>query len=77
MALPVALYPNFPFDEPQLRAYYELLKDLDSKEQLFNALKKVVKQSAFFPTVALILTEAKGTPIPPRCKRVFKGRSRP
>lgn len=64
MALPVALYPNFPFQKPQLLAYYELLKDLDSKEQLLSALKRTVKTSNFFPTVALIMEQAKGTPTP-------------
>lgn len=65
MALPVALYPNFPFQEPQLLAYWELLKDLDSKEQLFSAIKESVKGSTFFPTVASIIEHARGTRIPP------------
>lgn len=64
MALPVALYPSFPFQEPQLLAYYELLKDLDSKEQLFSAIKEAVKTSAFFPSVAAIREYAKGTRVP-------------
>lgn len=66
MALPVALYPSFPFQRPQLLAYYELLKNLDSKEQLFSAIKEVVKISSFFPTVALIMDHSKGTRIPER-----------
>lgn len=55
MTLPVALFPSFPFQHPQLLAYYELLKNVDSKEQLFSALAEVIKTSTFFPTVAAIL----------------------
>jgi len=57
MALPVALFPSFPFQHPQLLAYYELLKDVDSKQDLFEALKRVIQDSPFFPTVAAIRDE--------------------
>ena len=65
MALAVAVYPNHQFERPQLAAYWELLRDLDiSKADLFNAIKKVIQTSSFFPTVAQIREAAKPTSTP-------------
>ena len=58
MAMPVAAYPLFPFERPQLLAYYELLRDLPcDKTDLFEAVKECLRISHFFPTVALIREE--------------------
>jgi hypothetical protein len=53
LALPIALYPSFPFGRPQIVAYYEMFKDADiSKEDLLAAVKSAVKDSTYFPSVA-------------------------
>ena len=66
MALPVALFPSFRFERPQLEVYYELLRDLDiTKQELFEAMKKTLQTSDFFPTVAQIRSQFIQTPTPP------------
>jgi hypothetical protein len=53
LALPIALYPSFPFGRPQIVAYYEMFKDADiTKEDLLAAVKSAVKDSTYFPSVA-------------------------
>lgn len=69
LALPIALYPSFPFGRPQIVAYYEMFKDADiTKQELLEAVKGAVKESTYFPTVAGIYAfiDKHGTPIPPR-----------
>ena len=69
LALPIALYPSYPFGRPQMVAYYEMFKDIDTnKTDLLQAVKQAVRDSAYFPTVAGILTHLQKdeTPIPPR-----------
>lgn len=58
MALAVAVFPQFPLERSLIDGYWELLRDLEcDKEDLFNALKTVLKTSSWFPTVALIREE--------------------
>lgn len=53
LALPIALYPSFPFGRPQIVAYYEMFKDADiSKQDLQEAIRGAVKDSTYFPSVA-------------------------
>lgn len=53
LALPIALYPSYPFGRPQIVAYYEMFKDADiSKNDLLAAVKSAVKESTYFPSVA-------------------------
>lgn len=69
LALPIALYPSFPFGRPQIVAYYEMLKDADvTKQELLEAIKGAVKDSTYFPTVAgiYIYINRKPTPQPPQ-----------
>ena len=43
LALPIALYPSFPFGRPQIVAYYEMFKDADiSKQDLQEAIRGAV-----------------------------------
>lgn len=65
LSLAVALYPSFPFGEPQLSAYYEMFKDRPiSKPEFLNALKSALRESSYFPSVALINDALKKTPQP-------------
>ena len=68
LALPIALYPSFPFGRPQIVAYYEMFKDADiTKDDLLAAVKGAVKDSTYFPSVAgiyAVLDKTK-TPQPP------------
>lgn len=69
LALPIALYPSFPFGRPQIMAYYEMLKDEDvTKDEMLAAIKGAVKDSTYFPTVAGIcaILQKKPTPQPPK-----------
>ena len=53
LALPIALYPSYPFGRPQIVAYYEMFKDADiTKADLLAAVKGAVKDSTYFPSVA-------------------------
>jgi hypothetical protein len=68
LALPIALYPSFPFGRPQIVAYYEMFKDADiTKEELLAAVKSAVKDSTYFPSVAGIygFLDKPKTPQPP------------
>lgn len=68
LALPIALYPSFPFGRPQIVAYYEMFKDADiSKNDLLAAVKSAVKESTYFPSVAAIygFLDNRKTPMPP------------
>lgn len=68
LALPIALYPSFPFGRPQIVAYYEMFKDADiSKDDLLAAVKSAVKDSTYFPSVAGIygFLDKPKTPQPP------------
>ena len=68
LALPIALYPSFPFGRPQIVAYYEMFKDVDvTKEELLAAVKSAVKDSTYFPSVAGIygFLDKPKTPQPP------------
>lgn len=58
MALAVAVFPQFPLERSLIDGYYELLSDLDcDKLEFLEALKRVLKSSPWFPTVALIREE--------------------
>ena len=68
LALPIALYPSFPFGRPQIVAYYEMFKDADiTKDDLLAAVKSAVKDSTYFPSVAGIygFLDKPKTPQPP------------
>ena len=76
LALPIALYPSFPFGRPQIVAYYEMFKDADiTKQELLEAVKGAVKESTYFPTVAGIYAfiDKRETPIPPRFSAIEAG----
>lgn len=69
LALPIALYPSYPFGRPQVMAYYEMFQEADvTKMEFLQAVKKAVKESTYFPTVAGIYSflEKKVTPQPPQ-----------
>ena len=58
MALAVAVFPQFPLERSLIDGYYKLLSDLDcTKQELYEALKQVLRTSSWFPTVALIREE--------------------
>ena len=69
MALAVAVFPQFPLERSLIDGYWELLSDLDcSKADLYEAVKEVLRNSSWFPTVALIREEVlrKPTNQPPQ-----------
>lgn len=68
LALAVAVFPQVPVDRSRVDGYYELLKDLPiSRNELFEAVKSVLKISSFFPTVASIREQVrKGSNQPPQ-----------
>lgn len=72
LAFAVAIFPQYPLEQATVSAYYEMFKDAEvSKVQFFEAMKSVIKESTYFPTVAGIYGYlfAKKTPQPPQYDR--------
>ncbi len=65
LSLAVALYPSFPFGEPQLSAYYAMFQNHDiTRQEFLDALKNALRESTYFPSVAAINDALKKTPQP-------------